>query len=174
ESKAVDVEDHGLLLFCCHREAPGARDQWPSAAADQLDEVALGVCEVGEPPFRHPGVWDRGEAHGPTERNEPIESRFEIVHGQADVTQAQDVVLAIGVIRDRPWRGSVALEQLEVPASRADEHCRAEVVFGYIALKLDLEIERTAIEVDLSRKVVHVDTDVIQGEGEFSAIRRHS
>src|SRR5262249_26140632 len=102
-----------------------------------------------------------------------IEARFEIVNGQADVTQAQDVVLAIDVIGDRPRGGSVALEQLEVPARRADEHCRPEVELGNIALKLDLEIERTAIEVDLSRKVVHVDTDVIQGECEFSAIRGH-
>jgi hypothetical protein len=104
----------------------------------------------------------------------PIEARFEIVHGEAGVTQAQDVVLAVGVIGDRPWGGAVALEQLEVPASRADEHCRAEVVFGNIALKLDHEVERTAIEVDLSRKVLHIDTHVIQQEGGFSAIRGHS
>jgi hypothetical protein len=51
------------------------------------------------------------------------------------------------------------------------ETARAEVVFGNIALKLDLEIERTAIELDLSRKVVQVDADVIQGKGEFSAMR---
>src|SRR6516164_11460353 len=32
-SHAVDVEDHGLLLFCCDGEAPDARGRWPSAAA---------------------------------------------------------------------------------------------------------------------------------------------
>src|SRR5262249_53837671 len=67
---------------------PGARDQWPSAAADQLDEVALGVCEVGEPPFRGPGVWNRRTGQGRTGRREPCEGRFEIVDGEADVTQA--------------------------------------------------------------------------------------
>ena len=63
-------------------------DQDPSAAADQLDEIALRVCEVGQSPFRHPWVWDRGKAHGGTERHKPIEACLEIVHGEADMTQA--------------------------------------------------------------------------------------
>ena len=51
------------------------------------------------------------------------------------------------------------------------ETAHAEVELGNIALKLDLYIERTAIKVDVSRKVVHVDTDVIQRKREFSAMR---
>src|SRR5262245_19993026 len=38
--------------------APAARQ--PSAAATELDEVAFGVCEVRQPPFRDPGYGTGG------------------------------------------------------------------------------------------------------------------
>src|SRR5215510_16094289 len=43
ESHAVDVEDHGLLLFCCDGEAPGAR----SAIALSCGSLARRGCLRG-------------------------------------------------------------------------------------------------------------------------------
>src|SRR5215471_11486781 len=99
--------------------------------------------------------------------------RVEVAYLDADVTDAKDVVLTVGVIGDRPGAGSFALEQLQMPAVRVAEHGRFEVVFRKVALQLDLEIECSTVELDLSSEIFAIDAGMIQGEPEFGGFRAH-
>src|SRR6516164_612817 len=97
----------------------------------------------------------------------------EVAYLDADVTDAKDVVLTVGVIGDRPRAGSFALEQLQMPAVGAAEHGRFEVEFWKVALQPDLEIECSTVELDLSSEICAIDAGMIEGEPEFRGFRAH-
>src|SRR5262245_4478274 len=69
ESHAVDVEDHGLLLFCCDGEAPGARGATALSCGYRARRGCLRGLRGTTAAISGPRVWDWWKAHGGTERH---------------------------------------------------------------------------------------------------------